>query len=211
MLVPLQPVHGLSTAEKEILREINDILTDGVHRLGEAVRRAATKWITLPEKTREKLKAHPDPQRVKLMENLERVAANSLHPDLAVLDSNAARYAARLPPPEQKKVVEDMLPVAMPDDKPRFVSIRDMGRDETRQVFELNGAGARIRTVEEQETWLGQQKQRERAQRQRERDRQLVVRGGRYKIDNGKVWFNPKRAFRLRDLELVIAELKRLR
>lgn len=212
MKLDLRPVHGLHRSDAAILEEINTILQRGAARFAEAVAQAARKYMQISEESREKLRGSEDKSRAELADALERVAAKEMHPALALTNALGARQLRRLDYETQSRYVDELIPVAVVNDgKPDILhkSVDDLKREEVAQVFALDGGSVSIRSVEEQRAWQTAKRLSDAAKAKRERSIKLIVREGKWKAENG-VFYPLKQRFSLRELETIVAEMKRI-
>lgn len=209
MKLELRPPPGLPSADKDLLVEINELMARGLDRFAGVVVEAARKFMQFSERGREKMRAHPNPQVAGFAAALERVAARELHPRLAMTSGWAARKLALLPFDTQEEVLTRLIPVALPDGDHINKPVDDLSREETAQVFDSTVSPPTIRTLDEQRAWMAARKLEDQRKARLERSQKLIVRQGRYRIQ-GTHFFPLKERFSVRELEQVLADLRRL-
>lgn len=217
IVLDLRPVNGMATADRQAILEINEILARGANSLGKALLEAGKKFCELSDKTRERIKNHPDKERGRFAEALERVGQKALHPQLALASGFAARHLGRLSYEEQETFVQNLISVALPDGDTINMRPEDLSREQCAQVFDVDRKARRpprVRPLPEQKAWLETIEQLRKQGRKRERDRALVVKAGRYRLENGRFFPLPakaERGFTVIELERIVGELKRLK
>lgn len=206
----LRPISGLTKDEQHVLGEINELLARGIDRFAEVIAAAAKKFMTLADATREKLKHHPNPAHAAFAASLERVAAREMHPRLAISSGLAARQIARLDYSAQEHVIEDLIPVALPNGDSIRKSFEALSRDEIAQVFDTTQKPPALRDLGGQRAWLAAKKLAEQKKARAERNTKLIVVKGKYRIANTH-FFPLKDRFTMKELEAILADMKRLR
>lgn len=209
MKMDLKPLSGIKAAEQAVLEEINTILTRGASRFADAIKEAARKFMTLAESTRETLKTSGDRQRAELARSLERVAAKEMHPRLAIASCLAARHMQRMDYPTQERLIDERIPVALPNGDHVQKMFEDLSRDEVNQVFELENGVVQVRDLAGQKAWLAAKRLADAAKAKREKTTKLIVREGKWKAQNG-VFYPLKERFSLRELDQIVAEMRRI-
>lgn len=209
MKLELRAAPGMPAADKELLADINELMARGLDRFASVIVEAARKFIQMTDKGRERMKAHPNPQVAGFSAALERVAARELHPRLAITNGWAAKKLGEMTYDVQEEVLTRLIPVAMPDGDHVNKPVDDLSRDETAQVFDSTTQPPTLRTIEEQRAWLAAKRLAEQRLARQERNQKLIVRKGRYRIQ-GSHFFPIKDRFSLRELEAVLADLRRL-
>lgn len=216
-LIEVKPVRGLSAGEMAVLDAVNELLQEGIAKLTEAVKRAARKFMTLEESSREKLRAQSTKAGRDFVDALEKVAAHEMYPDLALETGWAAQHLKKLPIAEQEKWMKEGIPVFLEvkgNSKGDTIirAPRDLSRDEISQVFETSRnpeCPVRVLGVDEQRTNVAAARLVEERAARREKSTRMVVRAGRFKIE--KSIFTPlKTRFTLRELEEILGEMRRL-
>jgi hypothetical protein len=210
MKMELRPLPGISRQDQHTIEEINEILAKGVDRFAEFIRDASRKYMTLAEATREKLRTHANHHTSSFARALERVAARELHPRLAMTSGQGATTLARFDYKVQEKVVNDLVPVALPNGDHILKAFDDLSRDEVQQVFDTKVDPPEIRDIEGQKAWLAARKLELQRRARRERNEKLIVRKGSYKIQGSK-FFPLKESYTARELQAIIADIERLK
>ena len=207
--IPVE-VTGLSKAEQDVLL---DIMTD-VKRSLDGIRRAAARWVELPEKARAKIVEQTRPSLRDFWAKLERVGAGALHPQLATVSGLAARYLGKLGIEEQERFLRDGIPVVEVkrgrNYDTRLLDVVLMSEEQRKQVFRVAGQGCAVGTEEEQKVWLADQAAK-RLLRQEAADRLKKVDRVGWSVAGGKVFVKPARVeagLTLRDLETMLKDLK---
>lgn len=206
--IPVE-VTGLSKPEHEVLVEI---MAD-IKRSLDGIRRAATRWVELPERARAKIVEQTRPSLRDFWAKLERVGAGALHPQLATVSGLAARYLGKLPIEEQERFLRDGIPVVEVKRgkyDARLLDVVLMSEEQRKQVFRVAGQGCAVRTEEEQKVWLADQAAK-RLLRQEAADRLKKVDRVGWSVQGGKVFVKPARVeagLTLRDLETMMKDLK---
>lgn len=209
MKLELRAAPGMPSADKDLLADINEIMARGLDRFATVIVEAARKFMQMTDKGREKMKGHPNPQVAGFSAALERVAAKELHPRLAITNGWAARKLGEMDIEVQAQVIENGVPLALPEDDQMRKPVDDISREETAQVFDSTARPPAIRSIEEQRAWLAAKRLDEKRLAKQERSTKLIVRKGRYRI-HGSHFFPIKDRFSVRELEAVLADLRRL-
>jgi hypothetical protein len=207
--IPVE-VTGLSRPEQEALGEI---MAD-IKRSLDGIRKAAARWVELPEKARAKIVEQTRPSLRDFWAKLERVGSGMLHPQLATVSGLAARYLGKLSIEEQERFLRDGIPVVEVkrgrNYDTRLVDVVLMSEEQRKQVFRVSGQGCAVRTEEEQQVWLADQAAK-RLLRQEAAGRLKKVDRVGWSVAGGRVFVKPARVeagLTLRDLETMLKDLK---
>jgi len=206
--IPVE-VTGLSRPEHDVLLEI---MAD-IKRSLDGIRRAAARWVELPERARAKIVEQTRPSLRDFWAKLERVGVGALHPQLATVSGLAARYLGKLDIGEQERFLREGLPVVEVKRgryDTRLMDVVLMSEEQRKQVFKVAGQGCAVRTVEEQQVWLADQAAK-RLLRQEAADRLKKVDRVGWSVAGGRVFVKPARVesgLTLRDLETMLKDLK---
>ena len=206
--IPVE-VTGLSRPEQEVLVEI---MAD-IKRSLDGIRKAAARWVELPEKARAKIVEQTRPSLRDFWAKLERVGAGALHPQLATVSGLAARYLGKLGIEEQERFLRDGIPVVEVKRgkyDARLLDVVMMSEEQRKQVFRASGQSVAVRTEEEQRVWLADQAAK-RLLRQEAADRLKKVDRVGWSVQGGKVFVKAARVesgLTLRDLETMLKDLK---
>ncbi|MFZ2281553.1 MAG: hypothetical protein WAW39_27395 [Prosthecobacter sp.] len=206
--IPVE-VTGLSKTEHEVLLEI---MAD-IKRSLDGIRKAAARWVELPEKARAKIVEQTRPSLRDFWAKLERVGSGMLHPQLATVSGLAAKYLGKLGIEDQERFLREGLPVVEVKRgkyDTRMLDVVMMSEEQRKQVFRVVGQGCAVRTVEEQQAWLADQAAK-RLLRQEAADRLKKVDRVGWSVQGGKVFVKPARVeagLTLRDLETMMKDLK---
>lgn len=206
--IPVE-VTGLSRPEQEVLVEI---MAD-IKKSLDGIRRAAAKWVELPERARAKIVEQTRPSLRDFWAKLERVGSGMLHPQLATVSGLAARYLGKLGIEEQERFLRDGIPVVEVKRgkyDARLLDVVMMSEEQRKQVFRASGQSVAVRTEEEQRVWLADQAAK-RLLRQEAADRLKKVDRVGWSVQGGKVFVKAARVesgLTLRDLETMLKDLK---
>ena len=206
--IPVE-VTGLSRPEQEVLVEI---MAD-IKKSLDGIRRAAAKWVELPERARAKIVEQTRPSLRDFWAKLERVGSGMLHPQLATVSGLAARYLGKLGIEEQERFLRDGIPVVEVKRgryDTRLMDVVMMSEEQRKQVFRVAGQGCAVRTVEEQQVWLADQAAK-RLLKSEATDRLKKVDRVGWSVAGGRVFVKAARVesgLTLRDLETMLKDLK---
>lgn len=193
--VALPPTFSLDSISDSVERRSVEIILTDLNSAHAKIQKAARKWVTLSEETRDQvIAATPSGMRA-IWEKLEAVGNGELHPRLVTADGIAARYLSRLPLKEQEKHLDELIEVAVIHNRSPDVmriDVEAMSSFQRQQVFDVKGSSVRIRTIAEQRAWLAEQKRKEQAREERA-ETTRIDRPGRWKVENGRVYVAPEK------------------
>jgi hypothetical protein len=180
-------IEGISKAERDILC---DILNDA--RLSaERLAKAAAKWVSLSEESREKIAAQSNPSLRDFWARLTKVGEGLLHPQLVMIGGRAATCLGKLPLEDQERYLRERLPVVVRRGRGfdvRLVDVAEMTEDQRRQVFKVAASGAvTVRDEEAQKSYFANRAAQLLVEQERQDGMKKVERVG-WRVEGGKVW-----------------------
>lgn len=207
--IEVDTLRGISPDDKRILSEILTDLTGAADR----IRRAGSKWVSLSEKTRDKvLENIPSTWKV-FFQRLQRVGEGSLHPHLYSATGYAASCLGRLPIEEQDKYIRELIPVSVMSGRTPDVlriDVEDMSAAQRSQVFKQAGKSVSIRSIPEQRAWLAEQKRKQDKEDDAELGLTDITRAGRWRVHKGRVFIDPDKVesgLTKKDVALMLRDL----
>lgn len=189
VIAPELELKGLSQDERATVSEIFADLGGAAER----IKRAGTKWVALPDRTRAKVLEGVPPTWQTFLKRLQRVGEGTLHPMLYASVGKAATYLGKLPLPEQDRYLRELIPVAIRVGASRWdsraVDVEAMSEDQRRQVFKEVDGTVFVRTLEEQQAYIADQERRkQRAEEAQSGDLKVVNRPGRWRVEKGRIY-----------------------
>lgn len=187
------PAFRLEDVKDSVERKAVEIILTDLNRAHNSIAKAARKWITLSEETRDQV-IEGTPQSMRdIWRKLDRVGAGTLHPRLVTSSGLASRYLGKLPIEEQEKHLTELVEVAITKNGRADVlrvDVENMSSLQRQQVFAVTGNSVKIRSIPEQKAWLA-------AREQKEREKEIhtattrIERPGRWTVEKGKVFVDP--------------------
>lgn len=206
------PAFRLSAIKDTVERKAVEVILTDLNRAHNAIAKAARKWLTLSEDTRDQvIEATPQGMR-DIWLKLDRVGSGTLHPRLVTSSGLASRYLSKLPIEEQERYLSELIEVAIRRggraDILR-VDVENMSSLQRQQVFAVTGNTVKVRSIAEQKAWLADREQKER-EKDAHAETTRIDRPGRWTVEKGRVFISPEKievGLTKRDVAAILRDL----
>jgi hypothetical protein len=181
---------GITKVDREAFEALLLDLKAGMDRIAKAARR----WVEFSEEVRAKLREAAPPAFGDMWDRLERIGNGSMSPMLYALHGRGAKLLAKMPVSDQERWLSDRVPVlVMKGNKPDElrVAVEHLSAEQQLQVFKVDAAGVRIRSIPEQRAWVEAQKVKREERESRGTGITKIDRPGRWRVEKGRVFVHP--------------------